>query len=327
MPKTWSTVRGVTFSAAAAGSAYLAGSYVAAIALGDVLTAPSGLAPGRDDRRLFLETLRRDAPIVEEFEHPGDVLDPVRLIATFASPGEPDRRPTIVFLHGKGGNATEWLPDARRALAAGCNVLCPDLRGHARSEGRFVTFGLLERGDVQNAMVAAAARFAADPSRLGVHGCSSGCLVALQFSAGNAAVRALWLESPFGDPRGMARHYLHLKSGLPAWTLGLTTRWALSRADARIRRALSLSRGRGLEAMDPVAAARKIHCPVSLVYGRRDELAVPAFLGKLEDALPRSTAVWEVATAGHCHHEDQPLSVETEEYERRWKEFFLPRLS
>jgi hypothetical protein len=53
---------------------------------------------------------------------------------------------------------------------------------------------------------------------------------------------------------------------------------------------------------------------------------MPAFLGRLEDALPRSTAVWEVATAGHCHHEDQPLSVETEEYERRWKEFFLPRV-
>jgi pimeloyl-ACP methyl ester carboxylesterase len=326
MPKTWSTVRGVAFTAAAAGSAYVAGSYAAALALGDALTSPVGLAPGRDDRRFFLETLRSAAPVVEEFEHPGDALDPVRLVATFASPGDPSRRPMVVFLHGKGGNATEWLPDARRALEAGFNVLCPDLRGHARSGGRFITFGLLERGDVQNAVDTATARFIANPSRLGVHGCSSGCSVALQFAVDNRAVRALWLESPFGDPRGMARHYLHLKSGLPAWALGLTTRWALSRANARIRRELALSRGRGLEAVDPVEAAKRIRCPVSLVYGRRDELAMPAFLGRLEEALPRSTTVWEVAEAGHCHHSDQPLSVETEEYERRWKEFFTTRL-
>ncbi|HWC65039.1 MAG TPA: alpha/beta hydrolase, partial [Thermoanaerobaculia bacterium] len=166
-----------------------------------------------------------------------------------------------------------------------------------------------------------------DPERLGVHACSYGGSPALQLAAGNRAVRALWLESPFGDAPAMARHYLHLKSGLPSWALGLTTRWALSRADARVRRAIGLRGEEGLAAVDPVAAAEKVRCPVALVYGKRDQLTLPVFLGRLEEALPRNTMVWEVATAGHCHHEDQPLAVETAEYERRWSGFFGPRLA
>ncbi len=320
-------IRGLAWSAAAGGGAYLAGSYAAAVALGDALISPAGLAPGRDDRTAFRQALARGAEIAEEFTHSGDPRDPVDLVCTFATPGGAAARPTLLFLHGKGGNATEWLPDALRALASGFNVLVPDLRGHGRSGGKFITFGLLERGDLERAVAAAAERFGIDRDRLAVQSCSYGGAPALQFSAGNPAVRGLWLESPFGDAPAMARHYLHLKSGLPAWALGLATRWALARADARVRRAIGLRRHEGLAAMDPVRAAEKIRCPVALVYGARDELTLPEFLGRLEEALPRTTTVWEVKTAGHCHHEDQPLAVETEEYERRWKEFFTVRLA
>src|SRR5512142_1601296 len=324
--RPWKAIRGLAWSGAAAAGAYVAGSYAAAVALGDALISPVGLAPGRDDRTAFLAALRQESERAEEFPHRGDPRDPVELVCTFASPGLSGRRATILFLHGKGGNATEWLPDARRALACGFNVLVPDLRGHGRSGGRFITFGLLERGDLANALAAAKERFGIDAGRLGVHACSYGGSPALQFSAANPAVRALWLESPFGDAPAMARHYLHLKSGVPSWALGLTTRWALARADARVRRAIGLRREEGLEAMDPVRAAEKIRCPVALVFGKRDQLTLPEYLGRLEEALPRTTTVWEVAAAGHCHHEDQPLSVETEEYERRWKEFFASRL-
>ncbi len=326
-PPPWKAIRGLAWSGAAAGGAYLAASYAAAVALGDALISPVGLAPGRDERTAFLETLAGDAASVEEFAHRGDPRDPVELVCTFASPGRAGERATLLFLHGKGGNATEWLPDARRALACGFNVLVPDLRGHGRSGGRFITFGLLERGDLANAVSTAKERFGIDAACLGVHACSYGGSPALQFSAANAAVRALWLESPFGDAPAMARHYLHLKSGIPSWALGLTTRWALARADSRVRRAIGLSREDGLAAVDPVRAAEKVRCPVALVYGKRDRLTLPEFLGRLEEALPRTTTVWEVASAGHCHHEDQPLSVETEEYERRWKEFFISRLT
>lgn len=310
-----------TALAAAAGAGYFAGSYFAASALADILLSPTGLTPGDDRREEFREALRAEAAIVEELTHPGDPRDPVTLRTTFASPGDPGARATVLFLHGKGGNATEWLPDAVRALRQGLNVLCPDLRGHAGSGGRLITYGLLEKGDLGTEVAAATAKFGLDPRRLGVHSCSAGSWIALEYCADNRDVRALWLESPFSDPGAMARHYLHLKTGVPRWGLALAARWAVSRAASRLRRELGLPGGGGTIA-DPLAAARAVRCPVELVYGARDELVPPDFVPELESCLPRSTVVWEVGGAGHCHHADEPEAVARDEYERRWREFF-----
>jgi pimeloyl-ACP methyl ester carboxylesterase len=308
--------------ASAAGAVYLGGSFAAAAAMAEFLIAPRGLQPAEGDREDFRERLRRAGPIFDEFDHGGDPRDPAILHAAFASPGGPSSRPTVVFLHGKGGNAAEWTPDAIRALAIGLNVLVPDLRGHGPSQGRYFTYGLLERADVESALAAARERHGLDATRIGLHACSAGGTVALQMAADNPAVRALWLESPFGNSRAMARHYLHFKTRLPAFAVALTASWSLLRADAVLRRRLGLAPGRGLASISPVEAARRIRCPVQVVRGLRDELVPPELSDEIVEALPRQTAVWSVETAGHCHHDDEPLAVERNEYERRWREFF-----
>ena len=310
---------------AAGGAAYLGASYLAAQALSETLISPSGLAPGRSDRKAFRAALAAAAASVEEVEFEGDPRDPARLRATFATPGSPRERTTLIFLHGKGGDAAEWQDDAVAALESGFNVLCPDLRGHGGSEGSFITFGLLESGDLRRA-VAAAEQAGADPGRLAIHACSAGCTIALAFAAGNPAVRALWLESPFGDAREMARHYLHLKSGLPRWLLGLTTRIALSRADAKVRRRLGLAGREGLESVDPLETAKGVRCPVQVVYGGNDELVLPGFVPVLAAVLPRTTRVWRAEGAGHCHHENEASRILRAEYRRRWNEFFARAL-
>ena len=120
----------------------------------------------------------------------------MELAAVFASRGDAGARPTILFLHGKGGNAAEWQPDALRALGQGYNVLLPDLRAHAPSGGRFVTYGFLEKEDLASLVAAARSRFGIDAERLGSHACSAGSTVALEFAADRPEVRALWIESP-----------------------------------------------------------------------------------------------------------------------------------
>jgi hypothetical protein len=313
---------GAVGTAAAAGVAYVAGSYLAARKLSQVLLSPAGLKTGVDQHAELLADLKSSGAQAEEFWHPGDSRNPAVLRATFASLGAAGQRATLLFLHGKGGNGSEWRSDAVRAIRAGYNVLCPDLRGHGGSGGEFITYGILEARDMELCLDAARERFGIDPNRVGIHACSAGCLIALKMSERSRKPSGMWLESPFSDPRAMARHYLHLKSGWPTWLLALTAHWAVAKADSQLRRKLRLSAGEGFAAESPLKAAERVRCPVELVFGKRDELVLPDFVPALIAALPRNTSVWEVENAGHCHHEDEAAAVARPEYERRWLDFF-----
>ncbi len=255
--------------------------------------------------------------------HRGSPRLPVELSTTFASPGEPETRATILFLHGKGGNASEWLPDAERALGLGYNVLLPDLRAHGRSGGTLFTLGFLEKDDLALTVSAAQDGFAVDPGRIGIHSCSAGSSVALEFAAGRSGVRAIWLESPFAQPREMARHYLSRATHVPAALLTLTSRWAVARAVAKVRRELHAEKSaKGLGELDPLAAVARVTAPVLLVHGEDDRLVPLRFTRRLAAALPPRSAVWNVSGAGHCHHANEPAAAAKKAYARRWKEFF-----
>jgi len=302
----------------------IAASWVAGRALSRRLISAEGLAPATERHDVLIAALRGAGAQVEELRYAGSLYDPVELAAIFASPGpEAAGRPTLLFLHGKGGNAAEWRPEALRALACGYNVLLPDLRGHGRSGGRFVTHGFLEKEDLANAIACARDRHGIDFGRLGVHGCSAGASLAIEFAADRYGIRALWLESPYADPMAMARHYLSRATGLPPWLLGLTSRFAVGAAVAYVRRELSLEPDTsGLETIDPLQAIRRVRAPVFLVSGERDALVPPRFSARLEAALPPGSRIWRAPNAGHCHHDDEPAKVATKEYDRRWREFF-----
>ncbi len=303
---------------------YAAGSWIAGRALARRLISSTGLVPAKEGRADLLDTLRSGGFFFEELRYRGSRLDPVELSAVFASPDQDTSSgATVLFLHGKGGNSAEWRPEAIRALACGYNVLLPDLRGHGESEGTFVTYGFLETEDLANAISRASERFGFDPERLGVHGCSAGASLAIEFAADREGVRALWIESPYADPRAMARHYLSLVTGLPSWFLALTGRFAVRGAVEHVRRALGLSKGAGgLESVDPLRSIARVRAPVCLVYGQRDKLVPPRFAARLELALPSDARVWRASNAGHCHHDNEPGKVATLEYDRRWREFF-----
>jgi pimeloyl-ACP methyl ester carboxylesterase len=65
-----------------------------------------------------------------------------------------------------------------------------------------------------------------------------------------------------------------------------------------------------------------VTAPVLLVHGEDDRLVPPRFMARLAAALPPRSAVWNVAGAGHCHHDDEPAAISRQAYARRWEEFF-----
>src|SRR6266511_4346590 len=288
----------VAMSLLAGAGAYVAGSWITGRALARRLISSTGLVPAREQRAGLLDALHGAGFFFEQLRYPGSRHDPVELAAVFASPdSDTSARPTVLLLH--------------------------DLRGHGESGGTFVTYGFLETEDLDNAISSASRRFRFDSRRLGVHGCSAGATLAIELAADREGVKALWIESPYADPHDMARHYLSLTTGLPSWLLALTGRFAVGRAVAGVRRVLDLAEGAGgLESVDPLRSIARVRAPVCLVYGERDELVPPKFAARLEQALPADAEVWRAAKAGHCHHDDEPAKVATEEYDRRWRAFF-----
>jgi len=311
---------------AGGGASYVGGSWFLARALSDRLISPIGLTPCSARREVLIDAIREHGYYVSDDRHAGSERAPAELATIFASPGKASSRPTILFIHGKGGSAAEWTPDALRALSLGYNALLPDLRGHGASTGTFFTFGFLEKDDLAVAVEKARAWHGVDPDRLGIHSCSAGSSVAIEVAASRNC-RAVWLESPFADPREMARHYLAVSVGLPDWLLRLTSRWAVARAVRRVRRELRIpATGDGLEQFDPVKSMKRVRGHIYLVYGENDRLVPPRFAHRLEAVLPPGSTVWRVDGVGHCHHDDEAEKLVKEEYERRWREFFLTNL-
>lgn len=285
--------------------------------LAEILLSPVGLAPvtaSAEALREAVSTAAGRSGVVETLLHDGDPAEPARLVTLFASPGRPETRATLLFLHGKGGAAAEWTQDAVRALRLGFNVLVPELRGHPPSTGTRVTYGIRETNDLLLLLDLARARFGVTAPRLGIDGCSMGSLLALQL-AGARTPAALWLQAPFGDLHAMAVHYLRRATGLPRVLLEGPVRLLLRR--------IGRTEGLDLSRADPVAAARRVTCPVTIVHGEADALVPVRFASPLYEALPGPKTFWRVPACGHCHHVDEPQAVATAEYRRRWAEFFL----
>lgn len=286
-----------------------------------ILLAPVGLAPATASVDAFRSAVREAAGpegFVEIVTHDGDPREPARLFALFATPGRPETRGTVLFLHGKGGCGAEWAPDAVRALGLGFNVLVPELRGHPPSAGARVTYGILETGDLERLLDLASARFGVERARLGIDGCSMGALLALHLAAA-ASPAALWLQAPFGDLKNMAAHYLHRATGLPAFLFALPVRLLVRR--------IARTEGLDLSQADPMRAARRVTCPTVVVHGEDDRLVPIRFAPRVYEALAGEKTFWRVPRCGHCHHADEPQALERGEYERRWAEFFGPRLA
>ena len=84
----------------AAAAAYVGGSYLLARVVARRLISPTGFGPAPARHEDLLAALESTATVVANLGHRGSARLPVELSSTFASPGEPETRPTILFLHG-----------------------------------------------------------------------------------------------------------------------------------------------------------------------------------------------------------------------------------
>ena len=198
------------------------------------------------------------------------------------------RRPAFVIVHGLGDSLESYLPHASVLRSRGHSVLLLDLRGHGGSQGSRTTLGGREQADVRAAMAflrdAGLAR-----AGLGLLGHSMGAVAVLLAAAGEPDVHAVIVEAPYDTYRNTIAHHARLLYHLPEWTPLIPTAIAFAELWADF----------DADAVDAVAAARRVRAPLFAIADGDDPRMPEAVVRRVYDAHPGPKRFWVAAGVGH----------------------------
>lgn len=199
---------------------------------------------------------------------------------------------TLVLLHGRKGRKDDLLPVAERLGAAGFRCLIPDLPAHGDHPKMFATYGVMEAGLPAMVLEEAAAKFGFQSQPAGLLGISMGGSVATHAAAlQDSPWKALVLISSFDR---LSTAVECQASSYLGETFG--HRWADLADSFYLRKS-----GCSIRDVQPCRKAPKIHIPVLVAHGTRDEVS-PIACGKhLFDAFTEvSVKKWlEIPDADH----------------------------
>lgn len=239
-------------------------------------------------------------------------FDGTRLYGWWMSAG-PDAA-TVVILHGVKKNRTDVLRAALVLRRAGFNVLVFDGRGHGDSGGRFVTYGFYERRDVETVLDWLVKEKGIDRNRVGLAGESMGAAIALQVSAHNPGVRAVWADSPFASLRRVAHEFVSKVTHLPDAVVSPVLWTTLQMANYRGKF--------DVKTIEPLVLAANIKCPVYLVHGTDDQLISTVHSELIFSSLAGEKQLWIVQGARHA----RAIRRAKREYKERLVAFFNEKL-
>ena len=172
-----------------------------------------------------------------------------------------------LYSHGNAGNITDRYDHFHEIASAGSSVLMIDYRGYGKSSGRPTEKGIYRDADAAYDHLIREGRRA---EQIILHGESLGTAVAVDLASRRPCAGVV-LEAPFTSGKDVARTVLPVIGPLVMWSF-----------DSRKK-------------------IGRIHAPVLIIHGDRDEI-IPTRLGQaLFAAAPEPKSIWIVPGA---HHND-----------------------
>lgn len=180
-----------------------------------------------------------------------------RLYAWWLPVAEP--APTLIVLHGWGGNAGLMLPLTLPIHRAGMNILLLDARNHGRSDS--ASFSSLPRfaEDVAVAVEWVRAHASNPRMRVTLLGHSVGAGAVLLEASRRDDISAVISIAAFAHPEWMMRRYLDR-----FWIPVFFAKWILRYVEWVI--------GYRYEEIAPINTAPRVKCPILLVHGTADDI-------------------------------------------------------
>ena len=197
----------------------------------------------------------------------------------------------MAVLHGISDSRVSSLRFAPMFLDVGYDVLLPDSRAHGASEGRFVTYGSLEKYDV---VAWADWMKSAGCGKIDALGESLGAAVLIQSAAVRPAFSAIAAEGSYADLRDAAEFRVGRMLRMPAVLARPAAGVIVSSGEYYAR----WVDGVNLAHVSPVREIARASTPILLIHGLSDSRTPFSDSEKLESANPRN-ALWLVPNARH----------------------------
>jgi pimeloyl-ACP methyl ester carboxylesterase len=200
---------------------------------------------------------------------------------------------TVFVLHGIGDRKDKvpYLLWARVLAQAGYRAVLVDLRGHGRSTGRYMSYGVHESRDMAQ-LLDAFEEQGLVYGPVGVWGISYGGACAIQWAAIDPRVRAVVAFEPFCTLRDAVRDFAPVVLG--GWSF--LAQPPLLRAVTNGAAALA---GFDPDDASPLRAITRTRAPVLLVHGTEDRHLPPRHSRRLHDAAPDHSELYLVEGDSH----------------------------
>ncbi len=224
----------------------------------------------------------------------------------------PDHKGTVIFMHGYHGEPTnDFGPVLPHFKSLGYSLLLPDQRAHGKSEGKYLTFGVMESDDCKLWAEFVAKEYPNSP--ISLHGISMGGATVGMASCLNlpSEVKLIAIDCGFTSPDEIVSH-VREQMHLPKFPFHYYIRFF-----ARVFAKFSLT-----EKSTPECLA-KTKLPTLFIHGEADDY-VPYYMGKLsyEASNGIDKLMISVKNAGH----GLAYITEPERVKKEFTEFYLKHM-
>jgi len=193
--------------------------------------------------------------------------------------------PPVLVLHGLGASKAHMIDYILFAQREGNPVLAIDFRGHGDSDPSLTSIGFYESEDVLAGMKFVRERGAGDPV---LWGTSMGAVSALLAAERDGSVAGVIADAPFDTYRNTILHHAKLMYGISEFPLiFLACPMIEERAHFR------------MDDVNSLRAAAKIHAPMLVLAGGKDERMEPAMVKTIYDAAAGPKEFWVIPGEGH----------------------------
>jgi pimeloyl-ACP methyl ester carboxylesterase len=223
-----------------------------------------------------------------------DGAAPAAAAAPPAPPAGEIARPCVVYIAGNAGSRLDGQ-SCLYLLERGFSLFTYDSGGSGLSGGEYVSLGVLERQDL--AAVVDYLRASRLVTTIGLWGRSMGAATALMYTARDASIAVLVLDSPFSSLRLLIAD---LVEQLAQWV----PTFAVDALVEKVRRRIIRHAAFDIDDVDAVSAAALCHAPCFIIHGRADTFVRPAHSELVASAYQGSCLRHEVEGG----HNDERLS-------------------